>query len=323
MSDRDMAEPIEAKAEVVEEKGLAVTFVPASIEANFAALDARVDEMLAGYEDARYDLSDAGSIRQAKRDRAYLNGIAKEIDERRRAVKREYMRPYAEFEARANAIAQKVRDASGAIKAQLDEAEEERKGALYAELEEHYEAYAGLLAPVVPYERVHEDRWLNKTFGVQKAEQAIQDKVDRVAHDWDTLKAQQGMAHYDLAERTFFETLDLGEALTAAHEADEADRRIEEMKAGVSANVQEPAQEAAPAPMPAPAPIPAPIAAPAPAPAAPQDGRFPCVMVIEAASIEQMRSIGAFAASLEPRVTGRFVAGTIEQAYRKVMGDGR
>ena len=324
MATKKDSKTIEAKAEVIEEKGLSVSFTPASIEANFAALDARVDEMIADYKDARYDLTSADAIKQAKRDRTYLNGIAKEIDERRKAVKREYMAPYMEFEARANAITQKVKDASASIKEQLDEAEAARRDSLYSELQEHYKDYAGLLVPVVPYERIHEDKWLNKTFGLVKAQQAIEAKVDKLAHDWDTLKAQQGMAHYDIAERRFFETLDLGEALTAAHEADEADRRIEVMKAGVEENQAEPVQAPEPAPMPAPEPAPMPAPEPAPAPVqAPQDDRLPCVMVIDAASIEQIRRIGAFAASLDPRVTGRFVIGTIEQAYRKVTSDGR
>ena len=55
-------QPVEVQAEVIEDKGLAVSFTPAAIEANFAALDARVEEMIEGYAEARYDLTDADSI---------------------------------------------------------------------------------------------------------------------------------------------------------------------------------------------------------------------------------------------------------------------
>ena len=44
---------------------------------------------------------------------------------------------------------------------------------------------------------------------------------------------------------------------------------------------------------------------------------MPCVMVIQAASIEQMQQIGRFCGSLSPRVTGKFVTGTLEEAYMK------
>lgn len=319
-------QPVEVQAEVIEDKGLAVSFTPAAIEANFAALDARVEKMIEGYAEARYDLTDADSIKQAKRDRAYLNGIAKEIDERRKAVKREYMRPYEEFEAQANAIAAKVKSASANIKEQLDEAEERRKDAAYAILKEYYEDLAGLLVPVVPYERIHEEKWLNKTFGEIKAKRAIDEKVAKVAHDWETLQSQKGLLpHYETAERTFFGTLDLGSALTAAREARAADERIAELRDAVEERFEEPVPgtepEAVPGerPEPAPAqPAPAPVAPPAPAPVAAPGGEYvPCVMVIAAASREQMQQIGRFCGSLSPRVTGKFITGTLEQAAEK------
>ena len=311
-------EVIEVEAEVVEDGGLAVSITPATIETNLVQLDARVSKMVAGYAEATYDLADPASLRQARRDRTYLNGIAKEIDERRRALKREYMRPFDEFEGRVNAIAEKARSASAGIKAQLDEAEDARKGRLRDELREHYEGFAGLLAPVVPYERIHEAQWLNKTFGEEKAKRAIEEKVTRVAHDWDVLKAQAGMPCYEVAEREFFASLDLGQALRAAREAQEAQDRIREMREAVEPE-PEPEKEPVSSPGPQPAPEPAP-----PAPAAPQAEQavpggpyMPCVMVIEAASVNQMQRIGAFCGSLRPRVVGRFLSGTLEQAYMK------
>ena len=169
MADRDEG-AVEVETEVIEERReLTVSFVPASIEANFDALERHVDALLAPYEGATYDLASEGAVRDAKRDRAYLNGVVKDIDERRKAVKREYMRPYDAFDSRATAIVAKVRAASSSIKAQLDEAEGRRREGRLAELREHYEGFAGLLAPVVPYERFHEDRWLNKTVRPAKA----------------------------------------------------------------------------------------------------------------------------------------------------------
>lgn len=327
-------EPVEVEAEVieteaVEDKDLAVSFTPAAIEANFASLDARVDKLIADYKDARYDLSDAESIKQAKRDRTYLNGIAKEIDERRKAVKREYMRPYDEFEAKANAITAKVKKASANIKDQLDEAEEHRKDRAYAILKEYYEDLAGMLATVVPYDRIHDEKWLNKTFGEMKAKNAIDEKAAKVANDWETLQAQRdALPRYEVAEREFFASLDLGTALNAAREAQEADERIAGMRAEIAEyghgemppdTEPETYPEPEPEPMPAPAPEPAP--APVPQPAAPvvvPGGRYmPCVMVIQAASVEQMQQIGRFCGGLTPRVTGKFVTGTFEEAYMK------
>lgn len=277
-------EPQQVEAEVIEAEAttLEVTYTEATIASNMDALEAHVKKVVAEYDGATYDLTSAQAIKEAKHDRSYLNGIKKEIDERRKAVKREYNKPLDAFERRCKQITAIIDESTDAIKAQLDDAEQARKDALYSRLQQHYEEFAGLLVPVVPYERLHEPQWLNKTFGEIKAQQALEAKVSDVARDWETLKAQQeAMPHYADAEREFFRTLDLGAALNAARLADEEDRRIAELKAAMAPEpepkpdpepepIAEPEPVAAPdpEPMPAPAPMPAPVPAPMPAPVA-------------------------------------------------------
>lgn len=245
MSEENRAE--EVVAEVIEEQeasDLVVTYSPSVISANFDALEAHVRAKVADYKGAKYDLTKDDSIKEAKHDRSYLNGLKSEIEERRKAVKREYNKPLAAFEKRCKEITSIIDGASDGIKAQLDEAEERRKAGARAALEAHYREFAELLAPVVPYERLHDDRWLNKSFGEVKAKKALEEKVSAVARDWDTLKAQRdSMAHYEVAERELFRTLDLGSALNAARAADEEDARIAAMREAV---------ESKPAPRPAP-----------------------------------------------------------------------
>jgi hypothetical protein len=273
-------EPQQVEAEVIETEAttLEVTYTEATIASNMDALEAHVKKVVSDYEGATYDLTSAQAIKEAKHDRSYLNGIKKEIDERRKAVKREYNKPLDAFERRCKQITAIIDESTDAIKAQLDEAEQTRKDALYSRLQQHYEEFAGLLAPVVPYERLHEPQWLNKTFGEIKAQQALEAKVSDVARDWETLKAQQeAMPHYADAEREFFRTLDLGAALNAARLADEEDQRIAELKAAMAPEPEpepmpepepEPVEIPEPEPMPAPAPMPAPMPAPVPAPVA-------------------------------------------------------
>lgn len=267
-------EPQQVEAEVIETEAttLEVTYTEATIASNMDALEAHVKKVVADYEGATYDLTSAQAIKEAKHDRSYLNGIKKEIDERRKAVKREYNKPLDAFERRCKQITAIIDESTDAIKAQLDEAEQTRKDALYSRLQQHYEEFAGLLAPVVPYERLHEPQWLNKTFGKIKAQQALEAKVSDVARDWETLKAQQeAMPHYADAEREFFRTLDLGAALNAARLADEEDQRIAELKAAMAPEPEpEPMPEPEPEPIEIPAPVPmsAPMPAPMPAPVA-------------------------------------------------------
>ena len=333
-----MADAENVVAEVIEEQdasSLTVAYKPSVIEANFDALEAHVRKTVEAYEGATYDLTKKENIAEAKHDRSYLNGLKKEIDERRKAVKREYSKPLDAFERRCKQITAIIDEAAGNIKAQLDQAEEERKARAYTKLQEHYEEFAGLLAPVVPYERLHEPQWLNKTFGEVKAYEALEAKVSKLAGDWETLKSQfEGEPFCAEAERELFATLDLGAALTAARKAAEEAARIAEMKAAME---PEPEPEPVPEPQPEPEAVgnwypggspmqevgerigPAPVLRPAPCPAtAPQPSvATPCVMVIDSATTEQMRSIGRFAGSIG--VTGVFKRGTLQQAYERTI----
>lgn len=318
-------------AEVIEEQdvsSLTVTYSPSVIEANFDALEAHVRKTVEVYEGATYDLTKKENIAEAKHDRSYLNGLKKEIDERRKAVKREYSKPLDAFEKRCKQITAIIDEAAGNIKAQLDQAEEERKARAYAKLQEHYEEFAGLLAPVVPYERLHDAKWLNKTFGEIKAYEALEAKVSDVARDWETLKAQQEtMPHYADAEREFFRTLNLGAALNAARLADEEDRRIAEMKAAMEPEHEaepepmpepepepEPEPIAEPEPMPVPAPMPAPVPAPMPAPVA--EPLEAWTVEVPSATRSQMQ---ALASSLKAQgITGSIRRGTPAQVAARM-----
>lgn len=243
-----MSDVIEAEAEVMGgSEGLSVTYTPATIAANFDALEARVRELVADYEGATYDLTSVEAVRDAKRHRSYLNGVFKQIDERRKAVKRDYMRPYDEFDKRAREVAQIAKGASDAIKVQLDEAEESRKAEKFEALREHYEGFAGLLAPVVPYERLHDPTWLNKGCPMPKAEKELDEKVEKLAADWESLKsALGGDEYYDVAERELFDTLDLGLAIAAAQTTKAKAERMAALKAAL----EEPAPEPVPEPEP-------------------------------------------------------------------------
>lgn len=319
-------EPQQVEAEVIEAEAttLEVTYTEATIASNMDALEAHVKKVVADYKGATYDLTSAQAIKEAKHDRSYLNGIKKEIDERRKAVKREYNKPLDAFERRCKQITAIIDESTDAIKAQLDEAEQTRKDALYSRLQQHYEEFAGLLAPVVPYERLHEPQWLNKTFGEIKAQQALEAKVSDVARDWETLKAQQeAMPHYADAEREFFRTLDLGAALNAARLADEEDQRIAELKAAMAPEPEpepmpepepEPVEVPEPEPMPAPAPMPAPVPAPMPAPVA--EPLEAWTVEVPSATRSQMQALASLLKA--QGITGRIRRGTPAQVAARM-----
>lgn len=301
-----MSEKVEAVV-IEEQNGLSVSFSPASITANFKTLNKRVDELLSAY-DAEIDINDKEQIKTAKHDRAYLNSIAKEIDERRKAIKREYEKPLKDFESQVSTITSKIKEVSSQIDAKVKEAEQIAKDRKENELQEHYEAYAGLLAPVVPFSRLMNPKWLNKSFNIVKAKEELEAKVDRVASDWESLK-KLNLDFYDMAEANFFETLDIASAIAYNDKLVSDRQKIEEMKAEieeepVEAIPETPIQEIPQAPIPV-----------APILDAPVEIPCPWVVVISSATTSQAREAGKILGSVG--ITGSFKRGTLAEVYAR------
>lgn len=341
--------PQVVEAEVIDDTdGIAVSFLAGSIEANFDALDAKVDEILAGYDGWEPSADSAEDVEQCMRERKYLNGLAKQVDERRKAVKAEYLRPLDAFEARANATRDRIKDAAARLQAVEKEADQARRDAKEAELREHYEAMAGILAEMVPYEGIADPKWLNKTAPLPKCKEQLEDRARKVAADWEALKGM-GLAFQEQAELRFFQTLDLGHAVAWARKLEEDKRRLDGMKSELYGEPEPAPVESAPmppqpAPMPAaapaqPAPQPAPMPSPAPMPtvadrpaetlrramalaSGPSEKLpVPCVVVVDSATVEQMRALGMLCGLVG--ITGTFKMGTLAEVCEREFGGSR
>lgn len=332
--------PQVVEAEVIDDTdGIAVSFLAGSIEANFDTLDAKVDEILAGYDGWEPSADSAEDVEQCMRERKYLNGLAKQVDERRKAVKAEYLRPLDAFEARANATRDRIKDAAARLQAVEKEADQARRDAKEAELREHYEAMAGILAEMVPYEGIADPKWLNKTAPLPKCKEQLEDRARKVAADWEALKGM-GLAFQEQAELRFFQSLDLGHAVAWAKKLEEDKRRLDGMKSELYGEPEQAPVEPAPMP-PQPAPMPAPVplvpAQPAPTVAdqtaetvrkamaiasGPSEKLpVPCVVVVDSATVEQMRALGMLCGLVG--ITGTFKMGTLAEVCEREFGGSR
>lgn len=339
-------EPVHVVAEVIDPetddgevkpcKDLIVTF-PAEISIldNITALDAYVEEQIAPYVGAKFDTADEKKVKEARQCMADLNNIKKPIEEERKRIKRTYEKPLKDFEARVKQITEKIDSARTQIKKQVDEADEAFKDDRRASLSEHYAEFAELLAPVVPYEMLHDPKWCNRTTAYSDAEAELEAKVGKIASDWEALKSLS-LEFYDAAEAHFFRTLDLGSAVEYNTKLVSDREKINDLKSSMAPAEEEPetlpacyqpletavaqpvpapvAQQPVAAPIPAPVAPPQPIGSPMPA-AASKDVPKPRVMIVNAATIEQCRQIGRFCGSIG--VTGKFVEGTLAEAFRR------
>ena len=217
--------------QVIEPLDIKTTYTPAVIQYDLSALEIRVGEMLELYTDYTPDVSNSDLLQQAKRERAWLNAQSKDLNQRRIALKKRYMEPYERFESALKPIIARIDNVSKLIDTAIKAQEAAEKQAKYDTMKEFYEDFAGLLAPVLPFEKVLAgEKWLNKTCTTWQTE--LENKVSKIAREWDTLKGAHLTYEKD-AERVFFDTLDLGTAMDKAREIEEQNRRIAELKAQV------------------------------------------------------------------------------------------
>lgn len=120
-----------------------------------------------GLEDYKGRVYTDSTIAEAKKDRANLNKLADAIDTKRKEMKTLYLEPYAEFEAQAKELTAMIKDTMGEIDAQIKGFETFRKEEKQKQIIAIYEDMIGDLADLVPYERLHNPRWLNVTTSMQ------------------------------------------------------------------------------------------------------------------------------------------------------------
>lgn len=230
-------EPQTVEAEVVESAGALVIskMKPGEeIEANFEALEQRIRYITEMYTDL---VVTEDYLSQAKKDRAYLNGLSKSLNQRRIDVKNEYMRPYVHFEERVKALDAPIKTASQAIDEQVKAFEAQAKAEKREEIRQHWLEYAGALAEAVGFEAIEDPKWTNASVSIRSAFESVERTVERIARDEQTL-TELNLSHPIEAKAEYFATLDLSKAIArskALDDQEERARKLEEEKAAAAA----------------------------------------------------------------------------------------
>ena len=131
------------------------------VQWNYEEVKQYVLDGLSRYKGVVYD---ATQIALAKTDRATLNKLAAAIDAKRKEMKDLYLQPYTEFEAQAKELTAMVKMQVDEIDAQVKAFDNNRKEEKLALIKaEVYAPTVGNLAELIPYERLHNPKWLNVT----------------------------------------------------------------------------------------------------------------------------------------------------------------
>ena len=182
------------------------------VEWNYTEVKQWVEDGLARYKGVVYDET---QIANAKQDRANLNKLVAAIDTKRKEMKALYLQPYAEFEAQAKELTEIVKIQVAEIDAQVKAFDNFRKEEKLAKIKaEVYAPIVGDLAELIPYDGIHNPKWLNVTTSMASIGEEIARTVEKVTAG---LKAIDQLALApDIAERVksvFLRNFDLAEAI--------------------------------------------------------------------------------------------------------------
>jgi uncharacterized protein YqcC (DUF446 family) len=274
----------EVKAEVID-----VDVTPLSgAEKWLAEMSERVAKIAS--EHHAYEIEDAETFDQAKRERAAIRRDANEIDNERKSMTRVIDDAVKKFRADTKNMLAPLTELDEAYKAEIDAYTDRKMKERKARLEDHYRELAPLLAipsedgrALVPFDRLLErygmgqlgKKWLLAGTSEREAEKELEQALDQIQQYERTIAGAVAPSDADDIRAIYFDTLDMGTAMAeldnrkrqrARLEALEQERReIEQWQRNVE---PEPTVETAPDATFAPA-QPMPESMPAPTPSAP------------------------------------------------------
>lgn len=126
------------------------------------------------------------NVDQAKADRALLNKAAKELNDKRIQLEREWNAPLQEFKVIIGDTVKMISDGSAKIDAVVKVVESRAKSEKRAAIEELWERKGITLLPL---SKLWDERWLNKTKRLPAIEKEIGEKILKIEAELDTLAA--------------------------------------------------------------------------------------------------------------------------------------
>lgn len=154
-----------------------------TLTTNALQLHGYVAETLERYTPENYSEE---NVEQAKADRAILNKAAKELNDRRIQIEREWNAPLQGFKGIVGDTVRMISEGSAKIDAVVKGVESKAKAERRAAIEELWERKGITLLPL---SKLWDDRWLNKTKRLPAVEKEIGEKLIKIEAELDTLAA--------------------------------------------------------------------------------------------------------------------------------------
>ena len=210
---------------------------PGSVDENINQVHEQVKSWLASFPT---DLSNCteSDIASMKSNCASLRSGKKTIEEERKRIKKEYLKPLDEFEAKVKPITVEIDKAIDMYKAKLDEYEVIRCDTKRKKITEWWNAHRNqMMKPDISL--VWDERYLNKTGIGESWQKDLESKIEKIDADLSVIGSMSSnMDQLNFVSARYSEHLDLSRAISEWNEHVEALRRTEELRARAEAERQ-------------------------------------------------------------------------------------
>lgn len=157
---------------------------PQHIETNFETVDAYLTEAMEPYTQM---VVTEDSIGDAKKTLAQLRKLKDGINAQKIAVKREWMKPYTEYEDKAKQLMARVEAGISNIDGQVKDYDARRKEQKLQDLKDYFDQEASRyrVEEYLDWNLIRNPKWANASFSVEDAESEISGIITDTAKDID------------------------------------------------------------------------------------------------------------------------------------------
>lgn len=193
---------------------------------NFKELKEEIKNKVEIYNNFVYS---AENLKAAKADRANLNKLKTAINEKRKEIKKLCLQPYENFESEVKEILKILDQPINQIDSQIKAEEEKEKKQKRGILEVYYiEHYGDNIGKQIKLEKIFDNKWLNKSCSLKKAQEEINEKVKEINENIETLN-DLPMFSFEAKEK-YLQTLDIKHALNFVNELTKLQKQKEEQQ---------------------------------------------------------------------------------------------
>lgn len=195
--------------------------LPAEIQFNFEEIKLEISEKLKKFENLVYT---DDQVKDAKSDRASLNKLKKALQDEKTRRKKEYLKPFEDFENKINEIIKLIDAPVSLIDKQVKEFEEKKKADKRIEIGAFWETTEH--PEWLTLARIFDERWLNATYTMKQIQADITGWINRANSELETLEQLDSFSFE--AIDVYKRSLDINQAIAEGKRLADIQKRKEE-----------------------------------------------------------------------------------------------